>query len=71
MQTAWPYPIGLQICLHFNICDVGLFNSLVRPIKLRWCVFNKGFLVIFLIVVANAYVLVTLRPKTMIFVFFK
>ena len=58
MQIAWPYPIGknrnmcIQIMFSFgkrilpeyHTCDVGLCNSMVRPLKLR-CVFNKVVLV--------------------------
>ena len=31
--------------LDFDSRDVGLSNSMARPMKLRWCVFNKVFLV--------------------------
>ena len=34
-----------QILLDYNTCDVGLSNSMVQPMKLSCCVFNKVFLV--------------------------
>ena len=59
------FHLGEQILLEYHSCDIVLCNSMTQPIKLRCCVFNKVFLVkengvIFLIVVTNGYVLVTL-----------
>ena len=70
MQTAWPYPIGkyrtkyLQIDFYLvsEYCkttrDAGLCNSIAHEIKMLRI--QHGFpSVIFLIVVANGYVLET------------
>ena len=48
--------------LDFDTRDVGLSNSMTRPMKLRCCVYNtqETIGVIFLIVVLNGYVLVNL-----------
>ena len=55
MHMVWPYPIGkyrnmcIQTYFHLvsEYCqhtrDVGLPNGMVRPMKLRCCVFNKVF----------------------------
>ena len=34
-----------RILLDFDTHDVGLSNSMARPVKLRLCMFNKVFLV--------------------------
>ena len=56
-QTAWPYPIGKYrircVQIYFNLVrefcfdtrDVGLSDSVARPMKLRCCVFSKVFMV--------------------------
>ena len=36
---------GERILVDFDTHDVGLSNSMTRPMKLRGCVFNKVFLV--------------------------
>ena len=58
MQIAWPYitnifSFGERILLEYSTCHVGLSNSIVWLMKLICCL-------IFLIVVANGYVLITL-----------
>ena len=39
------FSFGERMLLDFDIRDVGLSNSLTRPITLRCCVLNKVFLV--------------------------
>ena len=55
---------GEGILVDFDTHDVGLSNSMTRPMKLRGCVFNKVFLVNhwhdILNAVANGYIFVTL-----------
>ena len=60
------FSVGERILLDFEARDVGLSNSMARPMKSRRCVFNKVFLVttgvIFLIVVTNGCVLIGPKP---------
>ena len=59
------FSFGEQILPNYGSRDVGLSNSMARPMKLKCCMINKVFLVnhcldIILIVVSNGYALVTL-----------
>ena len=45
IDTNSVFDLASEYCQITSTCDVGLSNSMVRPMKLRYCVFNKVFLV--------------------------